>query len=154
MLARRLTTIAAGVALTLLPTIATGQVTPLSELSFGTVITGTTTSVTPTSASAGSWRIRGILGIAGVITVSAPSTLTKSGGGSMSVTYCSTCGIYRVNNSNPVGGTTFNPNNTIILTITILSDIYLWVGGSVNPPLAQAPGAYSGTMVVTVIPLL
>jgi hypothetical protein len=72
----------------------------------------------------------------------------------MPVTFCSTCGVYRINNSNPAGGTAFNPNNALILTVVLLSDIYIWVGGSVSPPLAQTPGSYSGTMVVTVIPLL
>ena len=136
------------------PSRAAAQVTVLSNLSFGTILSGATTSVAPTSASAANWKIHGSVGVAGVITVSLPSSLTKSGGTTMAVTFCSTCGVYRVNNSNPAGGTAFNPNNALILTVVLLSDIYIWVGGSVSPPLAQAPGAYSGTMVITVIPLL
>jgi hypothetical protein len=136
------------------PSHAAGQVTVLSDLSFGTILSGTTTSVAPTSASAANWKIHGSIGVAGVITVSLPSSLTKSGGTTMPVSFCSTCGVYRINNSNPSGGTAFNPNNALILTVVVLSDIYIWVGGSVNPPLAQSPGSYSGTMVITVIPLL
>jgi hypothetical protein len=132
-----------------------GQVTTLSPLAFGTVITGTSTSVAPTSASAANWKVHGKVGIAGIITLTLPSTLARTGGGTgMPVAFCSTCAVYQINNSSPVGGTTFNPNASLILTIVVLSDLYLWLGGSVNPPAAQAPGSYSGTVVITVTPLL
>ena len=146
--------IAIAIALVIAPHTATGQVTTLSDLTFGTVITGTTTSVGATSASAANWRIHGSIGVAGIITLSLPSTLTRSGGGSMPVSFCSTCARYRINNSNPAGGTTFDPNSLLILTIVLLSDLYIWLGGSVSPPLAQTPGSYSGTVVITVTPLL
>jgi hypothetical protein len=132
-----------------------GQVTTLSDLAFGTVVSGTTTSVAPTSASAASWRIHGSIGVAGVITITLPTSLARSGGGgSMPVSFCTTCAVYRVNNSNVSGGTTFNPNSLLVLTILVLSDLYIWLGGSVTPPLAQSPGSYTGTVVITVTPLL
>ena len=156
MLRRHLTALAVvACGSSLIPARATAQVTVLSDLSFGNIFSGATTSIAPTNASAAGWKIHGSVGVAGVITVSLPASLTKSGGGAtMPVTFCSTCGVYRINNSNPAGGTAFNPNNALILTVVLLSDIYIWVGGSVSPPLAQTPGSYSGTMVVTVIPLL
>lgn len=139
----------------LIPRAAVAQVTTLGNLTFGQVITGTTTSVLPTSASAASWRIHGSIGVAGIITITLPSTLARAGGGTgMPVSFCTTCAVYRINNSNVSGGTTFNPNALLILTITVLSDLYIWLGGAVNPPAAQAPGSYSGSVVITVTPLL
>ena len=151
---RRLAAVGAALSLAIGVTRANAQVTVLTPLAFGTVITGTTTSVGPSSASAASWRVHGSVGVAGVISISLPANLTRAGGGSMAITFCATCGIYRINNSNPAGGTVFNPNAALILTIVVLSDLYVWIGGSVNPPLAQTPGSYSGTIVLTVTPLL
>ena len=134
---------------------ASAQVTTLNNLAFGTVVTGTTTSIAPTSANAANWKIHGSIGIAGIITLTLPSTLARAGGGgSMPVSFCSTCAVYRLNNSNVSGGSTFNPNALLILTIVVLSDLYIWLGGSVSPAGAQAPGSYSGTVVITVTPLL
>jgi hypothetical protein len=134
---------------------ARAQVTTLSPLEFGTIVSGTTTSVAPTSPDAAAWRIHGSIGVAGVITLSLPSTLARSGGGgSLPVSFCTSCGVYRINNSNPAGGSTFNPNSVLILTIVLASDLYIWIGGSANPPLNQPAGSYSGTIVITVVPLL
>jgi hypothetical protein len=103
-----------------------------------------------------SLRIRAVLGISGGFTLTLPSTLERvGGGGSMPVSFCSTCAVYRVNNSNPAGGTVFNPNVPVSgLTILVLANIYIWVGGSVSPPLGQPPGSYSGTVVLTIAPIL
>jgi hypothetical protein len=130
---------------------AASQVTKERDLAFGTVITGTTTSVSVTGTQSARWRIHVNLLSAGNFTLTLPTTLTRSGGGgSMSITFCSTCGVYRINNSNPVGGTTFNPANTQNFGLQALgANIYVWLGASVSPPLNQAAGSYSGTVVLT-----
>jgi len=151
---RGVVVVASLVALAGRSTVGKAQVTTLTPLAFGTIVTGTTTSIAPSSVDAASWRVHGSIGIAGVISIGLPSSLVRAGGGSMPISFCSTCGLYRTNNSNPAGGTTFNPNLGLVLTITVLSDLYVWVGGSVSPPLAQAPGSYSGTIILTATPLL
>ena len=135
---------------------AVAQVTTLRPLAFGTVITGTSTAVAPTDARAAVWRIRGILGVSGGVTFTLPTVLTRVGGGStMPVTFCATCGVYRVNGATPVGGTVFDPRLGVQgLYVVVLSDVYVWLGGSVTPPLNQPPGSYVGTMVLTVSALL
>ena len=128
------------------------QVTRLADLAFGTVISGTTTSVAPTDAAAASWRIHyTLLAVASSFQLTLPTELTKSGGGAtMTVTFCSTCGKYRFNNTNPAGGTTFNPANSVSLGLLALgTNLYVWLGGSVSPPLAQTAGSYSATVVLT-----
>jgi hypothetical protein len=130
---------------------AASQVTKERDLAFGPVITGTTTSVSVTGTQSARWRIHINLLSAGNFRLTLPTTLTRSGGGgSMSITFCSTCGVYRINNSNPSGGTTFNPANTVSFGLQALNtNIYVWLGASVSPPLNQPAGSYSGTVVLT-----
>ena len=139
------------------PARAAAQVSRVRDLSFGTVITGTTTSIAVTSSGAAMWQIHvSLLSTLGSFTLSLPTTLTRNGGGgSMPLTFCSTCARYRVNNSSVSGATTFNPSTTVTFSLLGLgSDVYVWLGGAVNPPLNQPGGTYSGTMVITTTGLI
>jgi hypothetical protein len=134
---------------------AQGQVTQLSNLAFGTILTGSTSSVSTTSGKAAEWKAHESLSLSTSVSFSLPTALTRAGGGgSMPVTFCSTCAVYRINTNNPVGGTTFNPASGTSLLLSVASDIYIWLGASVSPPLNQAAGSYSASVVVTVTNLL
>lgn len=128
------------------------QVTAVKGLQFGTVISGTSTNVLPKDAGAAQFKISGLVMAATYANLTLPTTLARVGGGApMPVSFCATCGIYRVNNNNPVGGTTFNPSVGFSgLALTILTTVYIWVGGSANPPLNQPAGSYTGTVVFTI----
>jgi hypothetical protein len=141
-----------GLATVLWVTSAKAQASRIQDLAFGTVITGTTTSASVTGPSAAEWRIHvSLLSTLGSFTLTLPTTLTRSGGGaSMPVSFCATCGRYTVNNSNVSGATTFNPSSTVTFSLLgVGSNVYVWLGGSVSPPLNQTPGSYSGTIVLT-----
>jgi hypothetical protein len=125
------------------------QVTTLRNLAFGTITSGTTTSVAKTSANAAQWKITGTTVVGGGFQLTLPTTLSGPGGATMAITFSTTDGVYRINNNNPVGGTTFNPHNFVNLTLVLLSDVYVWLGASVSPPLNQAPGNYTGTVILT-----
>jgi hypothetical protein len=130
------------------------QVTANRPLAFGTVVSGTTTAVTKTSASAAQWTIHGSLQFAGGFQLTLPASLTGPGA-AIPLTFSSSDGIYKLNSSSPTGGTVFNPQNFVLVTPILTSmDIYVWLGGSLTTPLNQAPGAYSGTVVLTVTGLL
>lgn len=132
------------------------SVTALTGLSFGTILSGTTTSIAPTVTGAMSFDIYGPLGLNGGWTLTLPTSLARTGGGAtMPITFCSTCGVFRISNTNPLGGTTFNPN-TGVLGISLLSPlhVYVWIGGSVSPPLNQMSGHYTGTIVLTLAPII
>lgn len=127
------------------------QVTQRANLNLGSVISGTTTSVGPAEAGAASWRIHfTLLAVLPSFELTLPTQLDRTGGGaSMPISFCNTCGLYRSNNTTP-GGTTFNPNTSVGLGIISLgTNIYVWIGGSVSPPLSQMAGNYSGTVVLT-----
>jgi hypothetical protein len=72
----------------------------------------------------------------------------------MPITFCSTCAVYKAGSTNPAGGTAFNPNSGTGLVLAVLTDLYIWLGASVSPPLNQKPGTYTGTIVFTVAGLL
>jgi hypothetical protein len=133
-------------------TSAKAQASRIQDLAFGTVVTGTTTSTSVAGPSAAQWRIHvSLLSALGSFTLTLPATLTRSGGGAtMPVSFCATCGRYRINNSNVSGATTFNPSSTVTFSLLgVGSDVYVWLGGSVSPPLNQTPGSYTGTIVLT-----
>ncbi len=130
-------------------------VTALRPLSFGTVIGGTTGNVDPRSTGALQFDLTGPIGVnGGYLTL--PTVLTRSGGGeTMPVTFCSTCGVYRITSNDPLGGITFNPANPVLgITVSNGVHVYIWLGGTVSPSVSQLPGAYSGTVVFTLAPII
>jgi hypothetical protein len=139
-------------ALLLVGTEAAGQVTTLQNLAFGTITSGTTTSVAKTSANATQWRIHVPVSLVG-FQLTLPTSLTGPGP-AIPVTFSSTDGVYRVNNNNPVGGTAFNPASFQAVVAGLGSNVYVWLGASVSPPLNQTPGTYSATVVLTTTGLL
>ena len=138
--------------LALFATSGEGQVTALADLRFGTVVAGVPESVTPSSSDAANWRIHyTLLAVASNFTLTLPTSLSRVGGGAtMPVSFCTTCGIYRINNSNPVGGTTFNPANNVSLPLLVVnSNVYIWLGGTASPTAGQMPGSYTAGVVLT-----
>lgn len=140
----------------MIPHRANAQVSATRALTFGTILAGTSTSVAPNSANAAEFRISGILGISGSVSMTLPATLKRTGGTeTMTVTFCNTCGLYRLGNSNPVGATVFNPATGLNgLYIVVLSTIYIWLGGSVTAAPNQVSGSYTGTITITTALLL
>lgn len=128
------------------------QVTTLRNLAFGTITSGTTTTLLPTSANAANWRIQGTISLGGGFQITLPTSLAGPGP-ALPITFTTTSGIYRVGTNSPVGGTTFNPNNFVSVTF-LLSSVYVFLGASLNPPLNQTPGTYTGTVVLTTSGLL
>jgi hypothetical protein len=129
------------------------QVTTLRGLTFGTVTSGTTTTVLKTSVSAAQWRITGIFVLGGTFTLTLPTTLTGPGP-AFPITFSTTDGQRNTAN-NPSGGASFNPHASQTIGLAPLgTTIYVWLGGSVTPPLNQTPGNYSATVVLTVTGML
>ncbi|MBL0937838.1 MAG: hypothetical protein IBJ03_03025 [Gemmatimonadaceae bacterium] len=131
-------------------------VTTLRGLAFGSVTSGVSKAIAANSANSLSFRISGVLGVGGGFSFTLPTSLPRVGGGaSLPVTFCTTCGIYRLGTNSPTGGIVFNPNNGVLgLTVLVNSDIYVWLGATANPPLNQAGGTYSGTVTINVFAIL
>jgi hypothetical protein len=131
---------------------ASGQVSTSRNLGFGTITSGTTTSVSKTSANAAQWSIHVPVSLVG-FQLTLPASLTGPGS-AIPITFSSTDGVYRLNTNNPVGGTTFNPANFQSVVAALGANVYVWLGASVSPPLNQVPGSYSATVVLTTTGLL
>jgi len=130
-----------------------GQVTTLRDLTFGTVTSGTTTSVLKTSVNSAQFRIQGTFLLGGTFTLTLPTTLTGPGP-AFPITFATNDGQRNTVN-NPSGGSSFNPHASQSIPILgVPSTIYVWLGGSVSPPLNQTPGDYSATVVLTVTGML
>lgn len=125
------------------------QAVAVNGLDFGSILSGATTSVLPTAPGAMLFTITALLDLQTTVTLTLPATLSRAGGGTLPITFCSTCGVHRQNNSNPAGGTVFNPAATLTFTSVTSVTQYVWLGASISPPLAQLPGAYTGTVVIT-----
>lgn len=131
---------------------ASGQVVRMRDLAFGTILSGTTTTVSKTSASSAQWRFTGSfpLGGSGVLTL--PTTLTGPGA-AIPISFSTTDGQHNSVN-NPVGGISFNPHNPQSIPLLFNGTRYVWLGASVSPPINQVPGNYSGTVVLTLTGML
>jgi hypothetical protein len=128
---------------------AAAQVTTLRNLAFGTITSGTTTSVNKTSVSAAQWTFSGTFLLGGTFQLTLPTTLTGPGT-AIPITFSTSDGLRNTTN-NPATGTSFNPHTSQSVPVAPLrTTVYVWLGASLSPPLNQTPGTYSGTVVLTV----
>lgn len=120
----------------------------LSDLTFTTVIAGVTQTVRPSDPTAAQFQITPGKGMRTLqLVFSLPSAL--SGPGSMPIVFDATSGIWS-RNSHISGGTTFDPRAGISVPSDGMSSLYVWIGGTVQPPPTQAGGNYTGTITITV----
>lgn len=127
----------------------------LRDLDFGTVTTGMATTVLPTSASAGAFIVTGEKNERVAISFTLPTELVHTvlgPGTTLPITFGPSSAIWRRRTNDPSGGTAFNPATgaTGMLGPPVEPILYIWLGGTVNPPLAQTAGTYRATVVCTV----
>src|SRR6266480_4399206 len=128
----------------------------LRDLHFGTVIKGFPTAVLPTAATAGAWQVTGSANAFVIISFTLPTQLTNIQalpGSTMPITFSGVSAIWRRATNNPVGGTIFNPATGAVGRFgpPPNPNMYIWLGGTVNPAAAAKPGIYQGTVVVSLI---
>jgi len=128
----------------------------LQDLNFGTVIKGVPTAVLPTAATAGAWQVTGSANAFVIISFTLPTQLTNIQalpGSTMPITFSGVSAIWRRATNNPVGGTIFNPATGAVGRFgpPPNPNMYIWLGGTVNPAAAAKPGIYQGTVVVSLI---
>jgi hypothetical protein len=141
----------AAFACVVVPANATGQVVTIRDLAFGTILSGTTTSVSKTSANSAQWRFTGTFTIGGSFVLTLPTTLTGPGT-AIPITFSAVDG-QRSTTNNPMTGSSFNPHNSQSVVLFI-GTLYVWLGASVSSPLNQTAGTYSATVVLTTTGML
>jgi hypothetical protein len=86
------------------------------------------------------------------VTFTLPSTLTRTGGGSIPITFSSTSAAYKVLNTTDLsttGATTFNPATPLTRSMGSNRRLIIWLGGTVSPPGSAPAGTYNGTITIT-----
>lgn len=131
-------------------------ITTLRDLNFGTVIKGVATTVLPVAANAGEWQVGGSANAFVIISFTLPTVLTNIQalpGSTMPITFSATSAVWRRATNDPAGGTIFNPATGAAgrLGPPPNPNMYIWLGGTVNPALTAKPGIYQGTVVVSLV---
>lgn len=123
----------------------------LSDLTFTRVIAGVPLTVRPSDATAAKFKITPNKGAQTLqLVFSLPATLAGSAAGAtpMPIVFSANSAIWS-ENASISGGTTFDPAAGLSVPLSNRSAIYVWIGGTVRPPSAQAGGDYTGTIMVT-----
>lgn len=131
-------------------------VTTLSDLAFGSVIKGVATTVLPTAATAGEWQVSGSANAFVVISFTLPTTLTNIQalpGSTMPIAFNATSARWNRANNNAASATAFDPAGGAVgrLGPPPNPNLYIWIGGTVNPALTAKPGIYQGNVIVSLI---
>jgi hypothetical protein len=128
------------------------SVVGIRDLDFGVVIRGVPTGVLPSDPiRSGRFYVQYTPSHPVQVRFTLPTQLARvGGGGSLAIRFGSTDGMLNSTapNSSPV---IFDPNKTRTFNSAVSGDFYLDLGGQVTPTAAQPAGAYSGTIVLTVI---
>ena len=132
------------------------SVTPLRDLTFGTVLRGMTAAIAPTAANAGAWSVTGSPDAAVRISFTLPTLLINiqaAPGSTMPIAFGNTAARWRRANNDPNGAAAFNPAVGVNgqLGPPANPTLYVWLGGQVDPAGNAKPGIYTGLVVVTLV---
>jgi hypothetical protein len=121
-----------------------------NDLDFGDVFPGVDASVAITDATAGRWYITGADNAEVDLTFTLVANLT-SGGNNLPIVFAAGDAGYNVANV-PGAATTFDPNAgaTTNLSNAATGELYVWIGGTVQPATGQPAGVYTETITLTV----
>jgi spore coat protein U-like protein len=123
------------------------SVIELQDLAFGDVLPGVNKTVLPGDASAGRLSISGEAGKEVSVDFGTLPTALASSGSTMPITFGSGSAGY--GQFSGVVDNTFDPASGTSQFL-LGGDLYLFLGGTVQPPASQAAGIYSADVTVTV----
>lgn len=148
----KLSSLAAACALLAAASPAAAQVTVsgIRNLAFGPVIRGVATHVFPNDAvKSGQFRFITAIGNQVRLQFTLPNRLNGPAGATMPISFGTTDGI-AVGNGPTSMPVTFNPNTAQTFNIVTSTTIDVFIGATVTPAAAQALGAYTNTITLTV----
>jgi len=132
-------------------------VTRNADLDFKNVLPGFNKSVaadgTPTYGAGGSGETAAKFTIAGAasraVTLNFTTPTNLSSGSDNLIISFANLGVYNTTDS-PSGGTSFTPSSSTAATLSSSGNLYIYLGGQVQPTYGQATGTYTGTVTVSV----
>jgi hypothetical protein len=131
-------------------------ITTLRDLNFGTVIKGVATTLQPTAATAGAWQVTGSSNAFVIVSFTLPTLLTNIQalpGSTMPISFNATSARWNRATNNAAAGAAFNPSAGAVGRFgpPPNPNMYIWLGGTVNPAAAAKPGIYQATVIVSLI---
>lgn len=128
------------------------QVSGIRDLSFGLVMAGVPTTVSPGDpVKSGQFYIRYVIGGRIRARLTLPTALNRvGGGGTLPITFRNgdAFAMETAPGSVPIS---FNPSGLLNHRLTTSPDLNLWLGGRVTPAAAAPPGSYTAPVVITVV---
>lgn len=125
------------------------EVAPRQQLSFGSVMPGVQTTRQPTMSGGAVWKVEVQNVRSTTWSFVLPSTLTRTGGGSLPVSFAGAFAqIVRVDDLAVLA--TFDPTVGLANWPTSDGEFYLVLGGVAAPAGAQRAGDYTGSITLTV----
>jgi len=126
---------------------------PQSNLTFGEVFPGIRSTVSNRdNKRAGRFQIRGPKNTSVRIDMILPQAMTSTGGNEMPLEFGPSDGL-AASNPGRQSGMAFNPWEPLVTVLGNNGRLYIRLGGSALPAIAQAPGTYSATIFLTVYSL-
>jgi hypothetical protein len=128
-------------------------VTGSNNLQFGSVTPGTPKAVDKTTiGSAGEWTITGTASAEVTLDFTLPTELSDGAAATMPITFSATDASYEDGSGGGQAAPAGVINPAVISTVDLsgAGEMTVWIGGTVNPGLAQTGGNYSADVVLTV----
>lgn len=123
-----------------------------NDLDFGNVFPGVNKTVAITDAAvSGRWQMTGAGGAEVDLSFTLPANLSDGGGNNLPIVFAAGDAGHNTAND-PSTATTFDPGAgaTANLTAGPPGQLWVWVGGTVQPAVNQPAGLYTGTVTLTV----
>lgn len=127
-----------------------GGSAPCQPLDFEDVVAGIPVSVSRLDGRrAGQWKLFGRAGQEVLLTLSLPGALVGPGGALLPIGFSRDDGGFTTG-QRPDQAVGFDPQVPYLTRLSRSGHAYVYLGGTVRPPLAQRAGAYQGTVTLTV----
>ena len=121
------------------------SVTALRNLDFQDVLPGVNQSIGIAEATSGKWRIQGDASTSVAFSFPGlPATLTD-GVNTIPIVYSATDAAYHTSDD-PASATTFDPSVGASALLSAAGELYVWIGGTVQPSEVAIAGSYNATI--------
>lgn len=128
-------------------------VTGSNNLQFGSVTPGTPKTVDKaTAGSAGEWEITGTASAEVTLDFTLPTELSDGAAATMPISFTATDASYEDGSGGGQAAPAGVINPAVVSTVNLsgAGDMTVWIGGAVNPAIAQTGGSYSADIILTV----
>lgn len=120
-----------------------------ASLDFGNVFPGTSVSVLPSDATAGTFDMNGVANAEVQVAFTLPANLDDGLGNLIPIAFAATDGLWNTSNTT-AGATTFDPSAGFTDRLDGVSgNLFVFIGATVSPGGAAPAGNYVGDITIT-----